>query len=391
MKKTSLKKTVILTVFAGLFAFVISFCNNFGIDKIVAYFSVFSFTDEFGERQPLSTKNFDMLSKTEKQAYISVFNNIEMHPKYIKIPLLSQSEFSNVYFAVKNDNPDMLCFADSCNMITFLSSCFLQLHYDYEKEECDNKTKILDNRVNEIMKTIDFTDKYAAELIIHDYIVMNCTYSDNAQNASNAYGCLVDGEAVCSGYSRATMLLLEKAGVESMLIAGTGINSDNESISHMWNIVWIDDKPYHLDVTWDDPTSSVGMISHMFFNLTTEEISVDHKDMSVDIECVASDANYFIKENLMFDQYNSEALSDIKNRLCDNINSGKNYIEIEFSDNNAYNTAVESIIDNSTHTSDMYEIISYISDNTENKVDTSHINFVKENEKNYIRLMFDSV
>lgn len=391
MKKTSLKKIVLITVFAGLFAFVISFCNNFGFDKIAAYFSVFTFADEFGDRHPLSAKNFDMLSKTEKQAYISVLNNIEKHPEYIKIPLLSQDEFNNVYFAVKNDNPDMLCFADSCNMITFFSACFLQLQYDYEKDECDKKTAMLYNKVSEIMKSLDVTDEYSAELAIHDYIVMNCSYTENAENASNAYGCLIDGEAVCSGYSRAAMLLLKKAGIESMLIAGTGINSDNESISHMWNVVWIDDEPYHLDVTWDDPKSSVDMVSHMFFNLTTEAIAVDHKDMSVDIECVASDANYFVKENLMFDQYNSETLSDVKNRLCDNINAGKNYIEIEFSDNSAYDKAVESIIDNSTHTSDMYEIISYISANTENKVDTSHINFVKENEKYYIRLMFDSV
>lgn len=390
MKKVSLIKTLLLTVFAVFFVSVITSCNNIGFDKISAYFSVFTFTDEFNNKQPLSTKNFDMLNKTEKQAYISVLDNIENHPEYIKIPILSQTEFTNVYFAVKNDNPDMLCFADSCNMITFMSSCFLQLRYDYEKEECDKKAAVLDNKVNEIIKTIDVADEYSAELAIHDYIASNCSYAENAANASNAYGCLIDGEAVCSGYSRAAMLLLEKAGIESMLIAGTGINSDNESISHMWNIVWIDNKPYHLDVTWDDPKSSVDIVSHLFFNLTTEAVSVDHKDMSVDIDCVLTDANYFVKEKLLFDQYNNDTLSYIKNRLCDNINEGKNYIEIEFSDSEAYNTAVDSIIDNSTHTSDMYKIISYISENTENKVDTSHINFVKENEKNYIRLMFDS-
>ena len=39
----------------------------------------------------------------------------------------------------------------------------------------------------------------------------------------------------------------------------------------------------------------------------------------------------------------------------------------------------------------MYKIIEYVSENAKNKVDISHINFVQEPEKNYIRLMFDEI
>ena len=389
--KKKVFKSATAVIMCSLAVFTITLFNNIGFDRIGAYFSVFSFPEDFSDKQPLSTMNFDLLNDNEKKAYINVFNNIENHPEYIKIPLLSQSEFENFYFAVKNDNPDMLCFADSCNMITFMSSCFLQLKYDCEKEECKSKADILDKKVTEILKSIDTSDEYSSELAIHDYIVINCSYTEGAKNASNAYGCLIDGEAVCSGYSRAAMLLLKKAGVEAMLIGGTGITSEDESISHMWNIVWIDEKPYHLDVTWDDPDFSENIVSHMFFNLTTKDIFVDHKEFSVDIDCNATEAGYFVKEKMLFDKYDSETLKNIKNRLCENINSGKNYIEMEFSDNDEYNTAVESIIDNSTSSSDMYKIVSYVSEITENKVDTSHINFVKENEKKYIRLMFDTI
>lgn len=391
MKKSSFKKSALILISIIILISLITFFQNIGFDKISAYLSDFTFSDEFETKKPLSTKNFDMLNKTEKQAYICVLNKIENHPEYIKIPKLSQDEFTNVYFAVKNDNPDMLCFSDSCNMITFMSTCFLQLSYDYEKDICSSMTEELYATVYEIMDSIDMSDEYTAELSIHDYIVMNCSYTENAKNASNAYGCLVDGEAVCSGYSRATMILLYEAGIESMLVGGTGITSENESISHMWNIVWIDGEPYHLDVTWDDPTSSSNAISHLFFNLTTEHISSDHKDLSVDIACDAVEANYFVREHLLFDEYNSQTLSSLMTRLVDNINSGRNYLEIEFSNNTAYNNAVNAIIDNSTHSSDMYKIINYISEHTKNKVDTSHINFVQENEKYYIRLMFDSI
>ncbi|MBO5935520.1 MAG: hypothetical protein J6Q94_08540 [Clostridia bacterium] len=390
MKKSTLK---ILIACILIVATSISFAvvHYVGINKLSAYFSAMMFSSDFKDKIPLSTKNYDLLDDNEKKAYICIFNNIEKHPEYIKIPNLSQSEFNSVYFAVKNDNPDMLCFSDSCNMITFLSSCFLQMHYDYPEDICIEMSETLDAKVNSIIDGIDVSDDYSTELAIHDYIVKNCTYTENAENASNAYGCLIDGEAVCSGYSRATMLLLNKAGIESVLVGGTGITSDNEVISHMWNIVWIDGSPYHLDVTWDDPGNANNTISHIFFNVTTEQISTDHKDISSAVECTATDANFFVKENTIYYEYNKTVLHDIMNNLCTNINNGVNYSEFIFVDSDAYNSAVDSIINNSKIGSDMYKIIEYVAENAKNEVDISHINFVQESEKNYIRLMFDEI
>lgn len=390
MKKTALKILIGL-VLVFTIGITFSVIHYIGFEKLSAYFSVIVFSDSFKDKEPLSTKNYDMLDDNEKKAYISIFNNIEKHPEYIKIPKLTQSEFNNVYFAVKNDNPDMLCFSDSCNMITFLSSCFLQLHYDYQKDVCAKMSETLDAKVNMIMQNIDISDEYSAELAIHDYIVKNCTYIENTKNASNAYGCLVDGEAVCSGYSRAAMLLLSNAGIESVLIGGTGMTADQQVISHMWNIVWIDNSPYHLDVTWDDPGSANNSVSHMFFNLTTEQISADHKDMSLSIDCSATDANYFVRENILYTEYNPIILQDIMTRLCKNIDNGINYLELMFSDSVSYESAVSSIIDNSKSSSDMYKIIEYVSENAEKEVDISHINFIQESEKKYIKLMFDEI
>ena len=390
MKKSTLK---ILIICSLIVATGISFSvfRYIGIEKLNAYFSAIIFSDDFKDKKPLSTKNYDMLDDNEKKAYVCIFNNIEKHPEYIKIPPLSQSEFNSVYFAVKNDNPDMLCFSDSCNMITFLSSCFLQLHYDYPKDICNKMSATLNEKVNSIIDDIDISDEYSAELAIHDYIVRNCAYIENAENASNAYGCLIDGEAVCSGYSRAAMLLLSKAGIDSVLVGGTGITSDGKVISHMWNIVWIENSPYHLDVTWDDPGNANDAVSHIFFNMTTGQISADHKDMSLTVDCTATDANYFVREKTIYTGYNSSVLQEIMENLCKNINNGVNYSEFVFADSDSYNSAVDSIVDNSKRVSDMYKIIEYISENAANKVDISHINFVQEPEKNYIRLMFDEI
>lgn len=368
------------------------FVNHYDKGKVKAYFSTFKFSNDFSEdHMPFSEYNFMNLNSTEKQAYISVLNAIKSHPQYIKIPELTDAEFHNVYFAVKNDNPDILCFSDSCSMITYMSACFLKLNYQYNVDICERMVETLNQKADEIISEISVEDEYSSELQIHDYIVLNCSYDENAANSSNAYGCLVEKKAVCSGYSRAAMILLKKAGIDSMLIGGTGITSEGNSISHMWNLVWINNKPYHLDVTWDDPDSDNDALSHIFFNLTTEEISTDHLDMSANIECVFTDDNYFEKEGLKFTDYTSDTLDKIMKKLKSNIKNGINSIEITFSDTESYNEAVTAIIDNSTPWSDMYKIISYISDEASQTVDVTHINFAKDDTKKYIRMIFDYI
>lgn len=358
-------------------------------DKLKAYFSSFSFSDEFDDVMPLSTENFDRLNSTEKTAYVSILNNIKAHPEYIKVLDLSTEEFRNVYFAVKNDNPDILCFPDACNMVSFMSANFIRIEYKQSAEICNSMMTELDKKLTDIAAGIEADDEYSAELIIHDYIVNNCKYDEDAPNGSSAYGCLIENKAICSGYSRAAMLLLNKVGIRSVLVSGLGVTSEQEDISHMWNIVWIDCEPYHLDVTWDDQDLENSVLSHLFFNLSTEQIASTHKDISIDIECVATSANYFVKENLLFDKYDNKTLRTVADSLISNISSGKYYVEFRFSDAQAYETAVSAILDNTSVNTDMYAIIRHIAENTDNIIDTSHINTVTENQQKYIRLMFD--
>ena len=365
--------------------------KSVGTDKISAYFSAFSFPTDFdSDNQPLSRYNYEQLSETEKQAYICVFNNIQSHPDYIKIPKLTKEEFNNVYFAVKNDNPHLLCFSDSCNMITFWASAFLELHYDYGREECDSMQELMLSEVDSIVSQMtEINDSYSKELYIHNYIINNCAYEET-EHSSNAYGCLIDKKAVCSGYSRAVMLLLDRVGIESSLVGGTGISESQGQVSHMWNIVWLDGEPYHLDVTWDDPGSESDLaVSHMYFNLTAAEISFDHSDFTLGFDCDSERYNYFRYNNLYFYSYGKTELKMIQTVLLNNINNGINYLEIQFDDAEQYEKAAAAIIDGTSPSSDMYKIIAYISANADDKVDITHVNFARDDNKNYIRLMFD--
>lgn len=90
----------------------------------------------------------------------------------------------------------------------------------------------------------------------HDWLVRNVHYdSENyyagttTQISGTAYGAIVDGVAVCQGYTRAYDLLLDRLGIESVCVGSNEMN-------HIWNQVEVYGHAANVDVTWDDPISS---------------------------------------------------------------------------------------------------------------------------------------
>ena len=384
------KKTVIVLLVAFLVTLAVFFSAIIlvsGPGKTEAFFSVFDFPEEFTDKKPFSEYNYNKLNETEKKAYICILNNIGNHPEYIKIPELTKEEFNNVYFAVKNDNPDMLCFSDSCNMISNSFVSLVELNYDYTPDVCNEMNNRMNAEIERIFENAPvFTDAFSKELFVHDYIVSNCVYGES-ENSSTAYGCIVENKAVCSGYSRAAMLLLGRIGVDSVLIGGTGISSSQGEISHMWNVVWLDGSPYYLDVTWDD-LGDEG-ISHLYFNLTDDDLSADHTDYSFTDECKTNEYNYFRYSGLYFESYGKEQLDIIRTELLENIENGINFLEIKFESEEDFMHMQNEFIGGITPGSDIYYIVEYISTEAEDKIDVSHINFSSDENKKYIRLMFD--
>lgn len=130
----------------------------------------------------------------------------------------------------------------------------------------------LEQKVTEIVKGAK-GDNYQKALYLHDYIVNNVSYtvSDNDQSA---YGALIDGKAVCAGYSHAYQLLLRKAGIESFYITGTALGA-----AHAWLLVFLDGDCYYTDVTWDDPRMENGdqILGHYYFNMSYNQINMDHQ------------------------------------------------------------------------------------------------------------------
>lgn len=210
----------------------------------------------------------------------------------------------------------------------------LVLTYTMDAESRASAKKQLDTAVDAILHDRPQTrDEFETELYLHDRLVSGCTYDTAAADAGfdaapasySAYGALVDGKAVCEGYARGMQLLFKRCGISSTLVFGKSVKNGEQ---HMWNLVTINGKDYHLDATWND---SDDRKRHNYFNVTTQQIELSHRiaeDQLGVVKCAATEDNYYMRNGLYVDTYDRQTIAKI---IADRIINGDDYIELFFS------------------------------------------------------------
>lgn len=135
-----------------------------------------------------------------------------------------------------------------------------------------NKINSIVNSVTESNITNSMSTKEKIK-VIHDYIINNTDYDilktknkdDTTYRSSTAYGVLVEGYGICSGYSDTMAIFLDKLNI---------INYKISNDQHIWNLVYLDGTWLHLDLTWDDPISDINITRDNYFLITTKNLDL---------------------------------------------------------------------------------------------------------------------
>ena len=99
-----------------------------------------------------------------------------------------------------------------------------------------------------------------------------------------AYGALINGKAVCQGYAEAYMMLCSLAGLQCYRAAGMA-----GDWSHLWNIVKLDGKYYHVDVTWMDTDDPEHVSEYYFLKSDFFFKGHDHTDFVIAPDLICDD------------------------------------------------------------------------------------------------------
>ena len=73
------------------------------------------------------------------------------------------------------------------------------------------------------------------------------TVTDDMRILRSAYGALVEGSTVCTGYAKAYKAICDAMGLECMMI-----NGFQDDAGHAWNMVTLDGETYYVDCTYGD-------------------------------------------------------------------------------------------------------------------------------------------
>lgn len=145
----------------------------------------------------------------------------------------------------------------------------LEINHTYTTEDINKLNDIVDKVINEKI-TNNMTTREKIK-VIHNYIIDNTDYdtlksdniNDSTYRSNTAYGVLVENKGICSGYSDAMAIFLNRLNV---------INYKISNEEHIWNFVYIDGNWYHLDLTWDDPISTNNITRDSYFLITTNDL-----------------------------------------------------------------------------------------------------------------------
>lgn len=196
---------------------------------------------------------------------------------------LTTDEAYLAYELVTFDNPELM-FSDgrvstkivNGNVVAAsVGRCMSAGAYDSILSACRQGAESIANVASRFGSDMDKVDS------IYRSIVKGTEYGMSSPYNQNMASVFRDGCSCCAGYSHAFQYALSLVGIDSIYVSGY-VNGHAKTGAHAWNIVWLDGRPAHIDVTWGDPVfagirdESTERVSYDYFGLSDAEISVTH-------------------------------------------------------------------------------------------------------------------
>lgn len=280
---------------------------------------------------------YSRLNDKQKNIYSLMSTAIDSHNDQ-NIKMTNKATMSDVtvaFRAVTFDRPEVFWLSSNYSMAS--DGSFFKLNYTCTKAQKASMLTALKQQTNRIENEVaGVSSRYEKVHRLHDWLCENVRYSTNHTDelAYTAYGAIMNGSAVCEGYSRAMQLFCDELGIPCYLIYGT-----SRGVAHMWNAVELEAHWYQLDVTWDDDETN-GFVRHSYLDITESSMLADHSESPLFSAskqysgedsfnffmetCDTTKLNYFVQNNLyLTDDYPAVAAA-----IANSPSASKRYCEL---------------------------------------------------------------
>jgi len=190
-------------------------------------------------------KVYDNLNRIEQHWYELLKEGIEKREEVFFCEGTVQPEWMNrILKSILVDNPQLFWFQGKWRLEQRQENSYMYLEYTHTADEIAKGKEEL-RHCMEALRVKEEKSPYEQARYYYDILLERVHYGMSKSSGQTAYDALIRKEAVCKGLSKAYQLLLTEAGINCTLAEGTidGV------AKHTWNVISIDGKTYHVDVS----------------------------------------------------------------------------------------------------------------------------------------------
>lgn len=247
---------------------------------------------------------YDNMNDNYKAYYKKIFYAVLSFETTVKLPLMDINICEKIYKQCMYDNP-LLFYVDGIFFRIGLLGITINIKYSMKENEFADSIRVMRSALENVTIACRLYSEFEKEEYIHRYLIEKVQYElNNSLPVHSAHSVFVNNKAVCDGISKAAKILMDSVGIRSIVISGESVHSNTPSSGggHAWNIVWIANKPYHVDFTFDNNMSDKGkLIRYDYFNLSDEQIKKDHTYKDVGVHASFTN-DWFRINDLYFDK-----------------------------------------------------------------------------------------
>ena len=229
------------------------------------------------------------LTAAQKDAYQRIVYGVSAKQSTIDCGPVGGSDALEAWKAVDNDHPELFYIGHTASAqtrnsfslsygMTPMTEIVLSFPYDMATiSMCEKKLAQVREQIRRLAQSC--TTDQEKVLMVAEYVVRNTEYRIDHVFNQNAASSLCYGIAQCSGYSKAVKYLLDYLDIPCIYVTGDADDGRGSSGPHAWNIVKLEGKYYHLDVTFMDGANpdERGKLRQIYLFYDDANMSGDHR------------------------------------------------------------------------------------------------------------------
>ncbi|MCR5556801.1 MAG: hypothetical protein K6F75_04470 [Butyrivibrio sp.] len=302
---------------------------------------------------------YERLTSSGKTLYVEILAILQSMSENVPVSTTSSDALDLVFNYVMIDHPEIF-YVDGYRYTNYtiddvVTKMSFSGNYTCSIEEAGRRQSLINQAVNECLAGApSSTDDYYAIKYVYEYLIQNTEYDASNPDNQNICSVFIDKRSVCNGYAKAAQYLLNKLGIQCLLVTGTVDTKKARNVRHAWNMVLCNDTYYHFDATWGDSSYQVDngesadatrlpAVNYDYLNVTTDEILRNHT-ISDDIYfpvCTSIKDNYYVRED---EYFTSTEMALVKELFDRRYNDGSGSVVMKCASKDIYDSFFDQLI-----------------------------------------------